>query len=189
MTKKGRLRESMRMMKVSETPKRIWRFVYHLWYPGVLGSMLYDLLQGPGDNYQVYFGRLLVAIVYSVDYVHLFHDLSETTQELGFQAPVLDFLIALGFGLSASFLDTIPSLSCLAIGALAILFMLYYSVRSAPYFWWVVRILGIVGAALLGVYWFTASPLSAFLYAMVVFASLYVVFCFWVYPKLVRSDG
>ena len=146
-----------------ETPgstKRFSQFVYYLWYPGVLGSMLYDLLQGPGDDHRIYLGRLLVTFVYSVDYVHLFHDLPTTTEKLGPQAPILDGLIALGFGLAAASLERAPGEACFLLIVLSIAFLGYYSVRPAFYLWSVVPILALVLATLGTVYVLTTSPLN-----------------------------
>lgn len=176
-------------MEGSGSMERFPQFVYYLWYPGVLGSMLYDLLQGPGDDHRIYIGRLLVTIVYSVDYIHLFHDLPTTTEKLGSRAPILDGLIALGFGLAAASLERAPGVACILLVSLCIAFLGYYSVRSAPYFWSIVSILALVLATLAAVYWLTSSPLNAFLSAMGVFAGLYIAFCFWVYPLLMLREA
>jgi len=163
---------------------RLPQFVYYLWYPGILGSMLYDLFQGPGSDHRTYAARLLVTVVYSVDYVHLFHDLPETTSKLDGLAPVLDGLIALGFGMSAALLEKSPGWSCVALVCISCAFILYYSVRAGRYLWWVVSILAIVLTTLGAVFSSTHSLLGAFLWAMTVFASLYVVYCFVIYPRL-----
>lgn len=167
--------------------ERLPQFVYYLWYPGVLGSMLYDVLQGPGDNHPVYAARLLVAFVYSVDYVHLFHDLPDTTRKLGPQAPILDGVIALGFGLAASSLEREPAFSCLLLVALSIPFVMYYWSRPR-HLRWVVALLVSVIATLLLVLIATSSPLSAFLCAIGVFAAFYASYCFLFYPRLTAGE-
>ncbi len=56
---------------------KVWSsFVYQLLYPAILGSMLYDIFTWTIIDW-AYFAKLLIIIIYCLDYLHLYHDLLE----------------------------------------------------------------------------------------------------------------
>lgn len=75
-------------------------YVYNMFYPGILGSMLFDLFKIL-DNITLlnwsWSAELLIAFVYSIDYFHLYRDLRPYLKHSTLFT-FIDFSIALLFG-------------------------------------------------------------------------------------------
>jgi len=62
-------------MKISN--KTAWNdLVYNLLYPAILGSMLYDLFSPSVLEKWRFMSKILIALLYTVDYLHLYNDLN-----------------------------------------------------------------------------------------------------------------
>jgi hypothetical protein len=83
------------------------RLVYDFFYPGILGSMLYDLLPLKSDT--LFYIRLFMVVFFSVDYFHLYFFMDgkfrqqqkDTWAYVGF-----DFLVAVLMFVAFKYADT-----------------------------------------------------------------------------------
>lgn len=67
-------------MKIQD--KDAWQtLIYQLLYPGILGSMLYSLLEYRFERFSLYVAEILVVIFYCLDYLHLYMDLKVHKRE------------------------------------------------------------------------------------------------------------
>jgi hypothetical protein len=76
-----------------------WRdLVYNLVYPGILGSMLFDIADPLRDYHPARWGLYFIVLLFVTDYWHLKHHLSNVIVHAGLI--ILDFAIVIGFAFS-----------------------------------------------------------------------------------------
>ena len=113
--------------------RRVWYdFTYNLWYPAILGSMIYDVADIGSASFggPSYWLKTIILAFYCVDYVFLY---GNVRKEIGEQEPwklIVDVIVAILYRIAFSFGAASEYKLALVAMAAAMLFIMCYLNRS-----------------------------------------------------------
>ena len=105
----------------------LFDFVYTLLYPGVLGSMLYEVLQPGAWDRPVRWIELAVVVLYCLDYLHLRSHLQglDPIKSADITDALLDTAIAIIFGVAFHSVSNSLPFACGCLAGMATLALIY----------------------------------------------------------------
>jgi len=160
-------------------------FIYNLIYPAILGSMLYDLFSFPVNDKWIYASQIVLVLIYSLDYLHLYHDLKPPLiQAVKMFDIIVDGVIAFAFrlvfaALSHTWLHVAPT-----VLAVILLLFLLYNLKRHP----VARAILLlfttisVGNAVL-CFTLGSYSLKVFFVTVLLIFFAYVLYVFYAFPR------
>jgi hypothetical protein len=168
-------------------------FIYNLWYPAILGSMLYSVadfrLHQLADGYYAF--RLLILVFYCVDYLHLYQDVRGKPGEQSARELVSDVVLAVLWRIAYSFAEVENyKLSLLVVAIVGVGLRLYLN-RTTLQRWyigllaswlWICVVLSVLLRRENNDLWFFAGGLFVALVA-------YMVYVFRLFEPFVRKRG
>ncbi|RZK59014.1 MAG: hypothetical protein EOO91_06425 [Pedobacter sp.] len=102
------------------------RLVYDFFYPGILGSILYDVL--PITFSVPFFTRLVIVIFFSLDYFHLYFLMDKkftNSQKDTWSYVCFDFLVAVLVFASFKYVDKNNCIALISVAAIPVCFVIY----------------------------------------------------------------
>jgi hypothetical protein len=158
-------------------------FAYNLWYPAILGSMIYDIADVPSSAFTAaaYWFKCMILVFYCVDYLFLYGNVRRPVQEQAGWRIALDITIAVLFRIAFSFASRLNYQVSLIFMGLAIFGLVIYLNRSRLERLYMRTLIFVLALVIIVSFIKHVNPhdVAFFTRALAAFLSLYMVYAFF----------